>query len=287
MPDPKPDPKSFADVLSEILGEKLRLTRFVVLVAVVCTLIFGLVYGIFNYGLSPETNVTKIKIGNFAEVEAVLSQPIKGGREYLVVVSPQGWQPTGIPVRKTDTMSFSAGGKVYIDLMGLNASLAARRDAEERVKKKHPNWRINGPEEFFTPKERSKISKSFVWGWAGPDGVLPSEWKEKATPGRQKRSVSPNDPYGRLLGGIGDRLRIPADTFPVGSGPTVQTAPRDGCLYLVVNDVLNGPNDKDLPENIYFVDNIGFFYVHVKVTSAEKNESEKKKNEDQAEPCTP
>ncbi len=266
MPDAA---QTFADLLSALLDDWKKFGKFLLLVFFVCLLALGLVYGILRR-LPRATREVKFGTGSI-----LFSQPTEDGQEYVVVISPQGWQETGISVKKGDTINFEVGGKVNIDLEGLNVALDARRAAENRIigeEKKAGRWEKEKddflPELHYTPED--KLNARPRWRWNGPDGMSDQEMKdarkrdETASPARQKRAVLPAKGYGALLAAIRETnvLPAPADAFFVGSSG-VYVAPRSGKLYFTVNDVI--ADDKDFPD-MFFIDNIGSFYARVSVS---------------------
>src|ERR1039458_5200721 len=122
MPDTT---KSIADLLSSLLEDWGKFGRFILLICVACILILSVAYGMFKM-LPSNTNQVKFGSGSILFSQ----QTENGGNAYFVVISPQGWQETGIPVHQGDHIFIQAYGKVHIDLSGLNASLDARRNAE-------------------------------------------------------------------------------------------------------------------------------------------------------------
>jgi hypothetical protein len=259
--------KSFADLLSSLLEDWGRFSRFLLLLFAASLLIFGLTDSVFHV-LPRNTGQLKLGTGSI-----IFSQSTQDGNEFLVVVSPQGWQETGIAVRKGDHLTIEANGKVHIDLSGLNAALAARRSADERVEgeeQKAGRWdadKKNGflPEDHYTPDEKVKMRP--IWHWTGPEGI--KETAEYALPGRMKNCILPGGNYGALLGAIRETGAKPSkdDVFLVGSGSGGSgndiVAKRSGKLYFTVNDVQS--NDKDFP-TMFIEDNIGFFYAKVTIS---------------------
>jgi hypothetical protein len=264
MPDTA---QSIADLVLSLLEDWQKFCRFLLLLFVACALLLGLAWGVLR--MLP-SNTGQVKLGSGS---IIFSQPTQDGNEYLAVISPQGWQETGISLRKGDRVSIEAYGKVHIDLSGLNKSLAARRDADDRVigdEKKTPGkWEAEkdtfSPEDHYTDDERKNIRPT--WHWTGPDGI--ADTPLYALKARMARTVLPGGNYGALLGAIRETGVTPdtPDVFLVGSG-TSKTgiaieAKRGGKLYFTVNDVQS--YDKEYP-NLFFEDNIGFFYAKVTVS---------------------
>ena len=263
MPD---SAKSIADLISSMLEDWEKFGRFLLLLLVACLLALGVSYSVLK--MLP-SNTGQVKLGSGS---IIFSQPTQDGNEFLVVISPQGWQESGISVRKGDHVSVQAFGRVHIDLSGLNASLAARRAADQRVieeETKAGRWEAEkntfAPEDHYTADEKARMRPT--WHWTGPDGI--GDTSIHALKARMDRSVLPGANYGALLGAIRESGVTPAssDVFLVGSGTDKSGIPiepkRDGKLYFTVNDVLS--NDKDYPD-MFFEDNIGFFYAKVTIS---------------------
>jgi hypothetical protein len=251
---------SIADLLSTVLGDWNKFGKFLLLLFSIVLLVFGLLYGVLH-NLPQATQEIKFGSGSI-----LFSRSTKDGQEFLVVVSPQAWQETGISVAAGDTIKFEAGGKVNIDLAGLNVALQARHEADERIlaqEAKSPQWEQEkdtfAPEYHYTAEDKQKITPR--WRWSDPNGL--AETMQLALPARQKRTVFPEKGYGTLLGAIRETGAQPShdDVFFIGVSNAI-VAKRSGKLYFVVNDVLF--NDKDFPD-MFFVDNIGSYYVRVTV----------------------
>jgi hypothetical protein len=258
--------KSMSDLLSSLLEDWGKFGRFLLLLLVACLLILGVAFTALK--MLPR-NTGQLKLGSGS---IIFSQETEGGgNAYLVVISPQGWQETGIPVHEGDRLKIEASGRVHIDLSGLNASLSERRAADARAindEKTAGKWDAEkdtfAPEDHYTEDEKRKMRPT--WHWTGPDGI--ADTALHAMKARMERTVLPGGNYGALLGAIRETgvTPAPADVFLVGSGSNVSghdiVAKRGGKLYFTVNDVQS--YDKDYP-NLFFEDNIGFFYAKVTV----------------------
>jgi hypothetical protein len=253
--------QSFADLLSVLLDDWRKFAKFLVLLFFTCVFVFGLVYGILR---SLPRSTSEIKFGSGS---ILFSQPTKDGQEYLVVIPPQGWQETGIAVREGDHVSVEAGGKVNIDLAGLNLALEARRTADNRIidaEKKAGRWEKEkddfAPELYYTAEDRQNIRPR--WRWIDPNGL--PETKRLANPAHQRKSILPDKGYGALLAAIRETGVQPErqDAFFVGASNTY-VAKRSGKLYFAANDVMY--DDPDFPD-LFMIDNIGFFYARVTIS---------------------
>jgi hypothetical protein len=253
--------KSFADVLTSLLSDWKRLTTFLFLIAVLAGMLLGFIW-VAAREVPKET--AKITIG---PADILFTQVTKTGREYLVIVYPQGWQETAIQVAEGDTLTFEAGGYVQIDLQGLIDSVEERRKAEDRVveqEKRLGRWEGEKgtfhPEQHFTKEEKS--ASTLRWNWTDPNGN--PETNLQAT-SRRAQSIMKDQNYGALLGAIRETQAQPdrEDAFFIGRNNIIR-AKRSGKLYLTVNDVWDD-SDPEFPEK-FFVDNIGSFYAKVTVT---------------------
>jgi hypothetical protein len=253
--------QSFADLLSALLDDWSKFVRFLVLLFFACMFAFGLVYGILR---SLPRSTSEIKFGSNS---ILFSQSTKDGQEYLIVIPPQGWQETGIAVREGDHVSVEAGGRVNIDLEGLNLALEARHSADTRIidaEKRAGRWEKEkddfAPELHYTSEDRQNIRPH--WRWIDPNGI--PETKRLANPAHQRRSILPDKGYGALLAAIRETGVQPGreDAFFVGASNTY-VAKRSGKLYFVANDVMY--DDSEFPD-LFMIDNIGFFYARVTIS---------------------
>lgn len=248
-----------SEMLELLLGGWGKFFKFLLLLVLSFGILLGFAGGILRV-LPHQTSELKLGSGDIS-ASILFTQATDKGQQYTVMVSPQGWEETGIAVREGDTLTFEAGGKVNIDLEGLNESLQVRRSAERRViaaEVKAGRWEKEKNdfvlEEHFTPEE---VQNSIPhWRWNGPDGLHDSD--RYANPARKKRAILPQRDYGALLGAVRETGVAPlrGDAFFVGRS-NANRAPRTGKLYFAVNDVLND-TDKNFPD-MFLVDNIGFF----------------------------
>jgi len=270
MPD-----KSFSDFLSDVLATWRSLGRFLLLVCALGVLALAFVFGVLRF-LSTKAEEVDFK-GAHIEASVLFANPTREGQVYTVMISPQGWQRTGIQVRRGDTLRFEAGGRVNVDLKGLIASLEERKRAEERIRtaRNAGGWKTIkeadfAPEHYFTADEVKNMKPK--WDWTGPDGITLEETKKNSIPARQMKTICPSKGYGALLAGIGEQSQgLSRDlAFFVGSSRST-VADRDGWLFFAVNDVTND-EDRAFPD-MFFVDNIGFFYARVTVSPPGKQSS--------------
>jgi hypothetical protein len=252
---------SIADLLSSVLSDWSKFVKFLLLLVCICAMIFGLVYVTLN-NLPKETQ--EIKFGSTGSI--LFSRSTKNGEEYVVVISPQGWQETAISVDQGDKIRVEASGKVQIDSAGLNYAIASRRDADHRILQeeiKAGRWEQEKnnflPEDHYTPEDHEKIM--LRWTWSTPKGL---DTGGTLFPARPKESVMPSRGYGALLAAIRETGVLPdrQDAIFIGTSANL-VAQKSGKLYFVVNDLLS--KDKNFPD-MFFVDNIGFYYAKVTVS---------------------
>jgi hypothetical protein len=255
--------KSFADLLASVLDGWEKFFKFLALIFFVCLFAFGLVWGILL--ILPSDSQVKIGSGS---TSFLISTPTKNGNKYVVVIAPQGWQSADIPIKSQEFVTIEPGGKVNIDLSGLNEGLEARRQAEKWVADHFPKSQIDefGPEHFFRDEDLKRMQ--LTWSWTGPEGA---KNMRAANPSRRKREFCQSEGYGALLAAITSAVPPTRDeAFFVGGGRTIQ-AERDGELQFAVNDIWNDVDAKtgkptSFPD-MFVVDNIGVFYAKVTVTT--------------------
>jgi hypothetical protein len=303
---------SFPELLEQLLEQPKRALSFLAIVACLLIsltlLICGAIWFLHWTDLLPEE----------AKVEGIdihfPTTPIDKKRSYFFVVHPQGWQETPVRLNKGDHIEIHAAGSITIDMWGIN-TYSTRRDGIDRAIKnfaegKH-EWKPDSsvPEDFYARPEYQQVMKDALdditpitesdgdraglnivqrikpaRGWTGPAGYADSPNVDTAYPARLGRRVSPEFPYGALLGTIAPLasddcttemvLHFKQECVPKRDGifsvtrsknPTNPSADgEERALWLIVNDVLD-EKDALFPEK-FFVDNLGFFYVEVVVT---------------------
>jgi hypothetical protein len=245
----------------DVLDSWPRLGRLVLLV-----LFFGVIIGTpaFFIARSLSSKATEVQFGS---ARVLLSQSTKEGQEFVLQVSAQGWENTGVPVPEGTRYEIDAWGRVCTDLTDLVAALNARSKAEDRVKKlKDP--KCEAPEDCFTGAEIEAMKPPFCW--VGPEGASVEQMRT-ANPKREQRRILPSAPYGALLASfmatpvevsmhaVPERLK--ANVFHVTSGQKMTATDKlSGYLYFAVNDVV-WP-DPRFPD-MFMIDNVGTFYVRV------------------------
>jgi hypothetical protein len=249
------------NVVVEILDSWPRIGKLVLCACIIVVLAGGLAYFIIQ--LLNRSHASELQIGS---AHVLFQQQTKDGNKFVLLVFPQGWNQTEIPIHEGDKLSVKASGRVHIDLTGLMERLIKRRELEERYRKDPKEIFL---EDHFTDEDRKMITPR--WHWSSPDGVKEAEMN--AQPTRRARSIVPKVPYGTLLGAVSDSNVEPEDhpdvaealtaaAFPIGRKINdLNVQPSHGYLYLAVNDVVYKP----IPD-LFFLDNIGAYLVQVEVT---------------------
>lgn len=264
---------------------QLPTTEFVIKTAWVVLLLAIALLGTFHladtFGLMPaevdiKSDGTTIR----------LEREGRGETEYLLMVHPQGWQNTRISVDPNDLVEFDASGSINIGLHRLLESINARHAYEAKLSACQSGtapcrtaldsafrqaFDQNGrglvaPEDYLSPAEVESIRPRYAW--SGPEGD-PGDTTDRGWPLRTRRKIKPGLAYGRLLGivRVGDDIPKRAEfgrIIDIGAGTVVSmdSVHAHGHLWLVVNDVWDDHNS--FPEK-FFVDNVGSFWVRVRV----------------------
>jgi hypothetical protein len=111
-------------VVNPALGDTKRLIRLAALILAAC-LALGGGLGLLVRSLPAKSDI----VVPWGKSEQVVFERHSSDyeSEYIVMIHPQGWQETGIQVRKGDMLRLSADGSVAIDLQGLVTSAGRRR----------------------------------------------------------------------------------------------------------------------------------------------------------------
>ena len=274
-----PGQGSLADVLLAVLDDHPKKFFKLLLIIVSISLclagiLFALVALVIN--ILP-SRATQIELG---PASILFSQTQGGLEKYLLVVPPQGWTKTDIFVPEGAILEISAGGKVQIDLAGLNAALGERFKAERRIQDAKDHGELGNvsdkdfdPDDYFTDQELKAMKPK--WKWIGPDGASDEEMKT-ARPARRERSILPKQSYGVLIAALDARNvdpgtdpsvipRLVSNAFKVGSSFQQRvTVNQSGYLYFAINDVQS--KKPELPDMFLF-DNAGAFFAKVSVMS--------------------
>lgn len=276
-----PATKSLADVLLVVLDDYQKKFWKLLLMIASVTVCLGLIIFAFVWlGIrSLPSRASQIQLG---PASILFSQSEIGMDKYVLVVPPQGWTRTGIFVPEGATLEIEAGGKVQIDLTGLNRTFEVRRNAEDKIQQYKNEGKLGNvsdkdfaPDDYFTKdyftEDELKAMKP-TWKWIGPDGTSDEEMKV-ARPARRRRSILPNNSYGVLLAAF-DTTDVDPSTdstvtshlvsgaFKVGSKQKM-TANHSGYLYFAINDVQGGNQFPDM----FQIDNVGAFFAKVSVAT--------------------
>jgi hypothetical protein len=256
--------KTIGDVMDAILLEPRRWLGLVGLLVVLSGLAM-LVMFVFIRLFHVETSEVRLG-GSDSHVVFQRIQESTGNGEYLVVVNPEGWQTTGIIVHSGDHISFSAGGKICIDVNEIWAKVQLRKQYEDQlaqgphgIKENDPN-ETRVPEDFFTDQQKQSLVLDRPW--IDPDGFSLDVFKPSFR-SRRNRYLLPDKPAGGLLAAVKDGSEEPGrqDAFFVGHQYDL-VARSEGVLWFTVNDVqYNDPNNR----NLFYNDNIGVFWVRIAV----------------------
>jgi hypothetical protein len=269
--------KTFADVFDEILMDRRKFLSFLGLIG--CLSIASLLVGwLVTTMLGIKTKDIKELNISASGAHMLLESVTNEYREYIVIVPPQGWQRSGIEVKKGDQIRFVAEGAVNIDLWGIMQKALKRHEFEDRItsarnldrQSTEPN---SVPEYYFstdlTKEERDKLR--LLRPWNGPNGNEETQIKkyENAFAARTAKKVIPSAPFGALVGAVTDKVNHPPqkqDAFLIGKnyGGEEYYSQKDGQLWFNVNDVWD-EQDTEYP-NKFYDDNVGYFWVKVLIT---------------------
>jgi hypothetical protein len=266
--------KSFGDVLDSVLADWRRFIAFIVLLMSLGVTLFVTVWGIL-WVLGGVRNVREIQLSS-AGAHILVEKQENDRSEYLVVVHPQGWQPSSIQVRRGESVSFYAGGRVNVDVGSIVQVTSARKAIEDRITAKRridrqAVKRDDVPERYFgsdlTAAERQSVI--LPRPWTDPNGFDELMVPPGAFAGRKLKRVVLNSPLGALIGAITSSGKNPSssDAFVIGTDMSGRALPvtTDGELWFSVNDVWDDDNPT-YPQKFYD-DNVGFYWVKVTKTA--------------------
>ncbi len=254
--------KTMADFLDGLVTDPKRWLGLIGFLACLSVMVMLLGFAFTKlFGVSAK----EVQLG---QATSVIFESVERGtrnRELLVLVHPQGWQKTDIRVESGDHLSFNAEGSVNIDLAGIIANVQHRLQLEDEIAKKNNIIRTptekRVPEDFFSPEQRQSLQLDRAW-------IDPYGFKNESYvnwPGRRDRRVLPENNPGGLIAAIktgSEDFPTRPETFFVG-----RTRKRDattgGSLWFTVNDIqYNDPANR----NLFFNDNVGLFWVKVKIS---------------------
>jgi hypothetical protein len=260
--------KSFADVFDSMLTDWKKFLSFLLLSFSLLVIVFVGFVAMNKYSGSTIKEINLSATGSKVLFETVSPG---GGKEYLLVVHPQGWQNTGIHIDQGSKITFKADGRVNIDGGGLFRTVTYRKDLEDKKKEEHHLDEKSAderqtPEYYFSDEEKKKVMLQRPW--VDPDGFAPNTTDERIlglTYGnRVERLELKGENLGCLIGRIGDLSRN-SQVFKIGEKLDNITTQATGDLWLNVNDVKN--LQPDLPQQMFYQDNVGFFWVVVTISS--------------------
>jgi hypothetical protein len=261
----KPIGRTLGDVVHEVVTSPRNMSMFFVFCGTIAVLCMALMWVFIHvFGLVP----SEAELGD--KGSHVVFQQVQAGTGngvYFVIVSPEGWQRTSIPVHAGDQLTFTASGRVCIDLGDILDKVNHRKTYEEeianarKIRADDPK-ETRVPEDYFTDEQRKNLTPNRPW--VDPDGFnLDDPQFKPSFLSRKKRYLLPGEPAGGLAAAIMTGVKEPEqkNAFFVGASNTF-SAPTDGELWFTVNDVqFNDPNNK----NLFYNDNIGSFWVKVSV----------------------
>ncbi len=261
--------RTWADVAGELL---VRPRMWLPLLGFVALVWMAVIAGVFWVPRLFSAQATEFTLGGAGSHLIIQSVEKNGSGLYVLVVSPQGWQASGISVRKGDHLHFAAGGKVCIDVNSIIEMVAKRKKYEDEWARRkqirtNDSTETRVPEDYFTEKEQHDLILDRPW--VDPNGFSLDVFRPSFR-SRRERYLLPGEPAGSLVAAIGDAYREPAreGTFFVGVGDKVAhrgdeiVASNDGWLWFNINDVQYADA---LNRNLFYNDNIGFFWVRVTV----------------------
>lgn len=256
--------KTFADVVDSILTNRARFFSFIGVILSFCAL-FLFVFWIVTKMIGA-TNATQINLSTTG-AQILFETKTENRSEYLIIVHPQGWQKTDIPVRAGDRIEFKAGGSITVDVNGIAERTKKRHEFEDKYFKekslnKASEDQSMAPETYFNDEEREALR--LRRGWVGPAGYE-VDLTDQSFAARKPRRLLPKERLGALVGAIKegkDKSPERSDAFLVGTEQT-RTSEGNGELWFNVNDVLNDNDPKNI--DLFYSDNVGFFWVKVTV----------------------
>lgn len=264
-PEDQAVPSTWAGVVGLILSTPKRWLPLLGILTLAVVLAIVIIFEVPRL-FSAET--TEVSIGGNNSHIVIKSVGRHGEGTYLVVVSPQGWQPSSISVHKGDHLEFTAGGKVCIDVNSIMVMVAKRLKYEDEWAKKLGIRRNDAtetrvPEDYFSESEQKDLILDRPW--VDPDGFSLDRFHPSFR-SRRQRYLLPDSPAGGLVAAIADSdTEEPKRTnaFFVGRERKDYVVPVDGSLWLNINDVQYSDS---LNRNLFYNDNIGYFWVRIEVT---------------------
>jgi hypothetical protein len=263
---------TIAELIGKIFSDWRKFLRAVAMFAILVLTGAWLVRGVLL--ILGDGGLTAREVEFSKSPRIVLQQATPRGTEYLVVVQPQAWQDTDIPIAPGDELEIHAEGRINISLNGLFESVRKRHVVERRIRAKEGVVTAGSdaallPERFYTPADHDSVR--LTRPWVGPNGYGGGSAgiRDASYPARTKNKLLPEAPFGALVGTVHQQGNPPArydgfsDAFLIGEARSVTWAGPRGELWFAINDVWDD-EDPRFPDKFY-ADNIGFFLVRVKV----------------------
>ncbi len=263
MPD-QDQGKTIGDVLDGILANPRRWGALFGLLVSLCGLAL-LVMFVFTRLFS--VSAREVSLGG--SDSHILFQAIDskaGTEETVALVTPQGWQKISIHVRPGDKVSFTADGKICIDINEVVNVVHLRQQYEDEIAKAQgirqgDPTESRVPEDFFTEKQKKTLILNRPW--VGPEGFDLALF-EPSFRSRRKRYLMPEQNAGSLVAAIHEEETQPqrGEVFEVGRARGDFAPSNSGWIWFTVNDVQD--SDPENP-NLFYNDNLGVFWVHIVV----------------------
>ncbi len=257
--------KTFADVFDSMLTDWKKFISFISMLLCLVALVL-ISFSVMNkYSGS---TIKEINLSASGPKVIFETKSPNGKTQYLLMVHPQGWQNTGIQIDEKSKVSFKADGSVNIDGGGLFETISDRKKLE-KVKKAEYNLDENSPDERQTPEyyfsDEEKKNVMLARPWVDPDGLTQNTTDARflihTYANRAKRLELKGGNLGCLIGKITDSSKD-TQPFKIGKKHYIESAV-SGVLWLNVNDVKN--LQPGLPQQMFYQDNLGFFWVVVTI----------------------
>jgi hypothetical protein len=259
---------TIGDLLHEVIADQRKGIALVFLLTVLIALTL---LGTLAFTRLFDVRTSEIQLGG-TDSHVVFQSTEGRTNEYLLMISPQGWQKTGIEVHSGEHLVFTAGGKISLDvhyITDISQNRVVAENNEELIHKIRPNdsSETRAPEDYFTLEEKKAMILERPW--ATPDGYMLQGNLLPKYRDRARRYLLPGKGAGGLVAAINSGSSNVVNTdlerprreeaFFVGSSSEM-VAKKDGKLWFTVNDIQNA--DPDNPD-LFYDDNIGSFWVKV------------------------
>jgi hypothetical protein len=257
--------RTLADILDSVLDKPARAWPLLCLIVTIAGVIVVTTWALMQILQVQASDVTIGSKDSHVVFQSV--HKLTGNHEFVVIVSPEGWQNTGIDIHSGDKISFAAGGKICIDMNSIWEKVQLRKQYEDAIAKAHNILRDTDketrvPEDYFTDAQKKSLILDRPW--VNPDGFSLDKFQPSFR-SRRNRYILPDKPAGGLIASITAGTSEPSrqDAFFVGREHDL-VSDKDGQLWFNVNDVTYGDPQN---QNLFFNDNVGSFWVHMTVKS--------------------